>query len=147
MGGDADAVVTGPTYHYEVSREKIREYAAALGEDDPRYFSDGDDCVAPPTFAACFTVVRGAEAVLPDPGEQAPAGLIHGSQSFEYPGRPLRPGDRLACTPRLVDVRERRGAAFLTVEVQCRFADSGRPAVVSSARFVRMAPGDGEAAQ
>ena len=26
-----------PSYTYEVSREKIREYAIALGETDPRY--------------------------------------------------------------------------------------------------------------
>src|SRR5690606_24159499 len=32
---------TYPSYTYEVSREKIREYAAALGESDPRYYADG----------------------------------------------------------------------------------------------------------
>jgi len=53
-----------PSYRYEVSREKIREYAAAVGETDPRYYSDGDDCVAPPTFAACFTLTKGGEAAF-----------------------------------------------------------------------------------
>ena len=48
-----------PAYRYEVAREKIREYAMALGESDARYQSDGDDCVAPPTFAAAFTLSRG----------------------------------------------------------------------------------------
>jgi hypothetical protein len=60
MALNRDKVGTSyPSYTYEVSREKIREYASALGESDPRYFSDGDDCVAPPTFAACFTVIKG----------------------------------------------------------------------------------------
>ena len=58
---------TYPDYGYEVTRAKIHEYARALGESDPRYLSDGEDCVAPPTFAACFTITRGGEIVLGDP--------------------------------------------------------------------------------
>jgi hypothetical protein len=50
-----------PTYHYEVGREKIREYAAATGVHDEIYRSDPlevptSELLAPPTFATCFTI-------------------------------------------------------------------------------------------
>ncbi len=118
-------------YVYEVSREKIRDYATALGETDPRYHSDGPDAVAPPTFAACFTIVKGAEELLADPELGAHHALVHGSQSFRFGGRPLRPGDVLVCTPRIADMTTRGSNDFLTVEVEARFRDSGELAVLS----------------
>lgn len=131
---------TYPAYRYEVSREKIREYAAALGETDPRYFSDGDDCVAPPTFAACFTLARAASAMLAD-GELAlhPA-LVHTSQSYAFGPRPLRPGDTLICTPTRGPVTSRAGGQLLTLEVDCRFADSDELAVRSTSGLLAVAP-------
>ena len=117
-----------PPYRYEVAREKIREYARALGETDPRYHSDGDDCVAPPTFAAAFTLGQGLMILLGDSELGAHPGLVHGSQTFRY-GRPLRPGDALECTPRIESITIRGRNEFLTVVVDCRCADSGDLAV------------------
>ncbi len=136
-----------PSYTYEVSREKIREYAAALGESDPRYFSDGDDCVAPPTFAACFTVVRGATPVFGDPELGVHPVLVHGSQRYETGVRPLRPGDRLVCTPRVGSITYRGRNEFLEIEVDCRFEDSGDLAVksVGTIVFLGSAPQEEEA--
>lgn len=121
-------------YTYEVAREKIREYASALGETDPRYVSDGDDCVAPPTFAACFTIIKGGAPLFADPELGAHWNLVHGSQRYEF-GRSVRPGDVLTCTPRLADVQARGRNEFMTVEVDCRFAD-GERAVLSTATIV-----------
>lgn len=109
-------------YTYEVSREKIREYASALGETNPRYFSDGDDCVAPPTFAACFTIIKGGEPVFADPELGAHWNLVHGSQRYDF-GEPVSPGDVLTCTTTLVDVTGRGSNQFATIEVDCRFDD------------------------
>jgi hypothetical protein len=125
-----------PAYTYEVSREKIREYAAALGETDPRYYSDGDDCVAPPTFAACFTIIKGGQAAFADPDLGTHPALVHGAQTFTFGGRPLRPGDVLTCTPRIAEISARGANEFLTVEVDCRFADGDELAVRSSATIV-----------
>ena len=125
-----------PSYTYEVCREKIREYATALGETDPRYYSEGDDCVAPPTFAACFTVIKGGQAIFTDPDLGVHPALVHGSQSYQYGDRPLRPGDTLECTPRIADISARGSNEFLTVEVDCRFADSGERAVTSKGVIV-----------
>lgn len=124
-----------PSYRYEVSREKIREYAVALGEDDPRYLSDGDDLVAPPTFAAAFTITKGGAPVLGDPELGAHPALVHGSQRYVYGERPLKPGDVLTCTPRVAAISSRGSNEFLTIEVDCRFADDSL-AVRSEATIV-----------
>jgi hypothetical protein len=124
-----------PAYRYEVSREKIREYASALGESDSRYLGDGDDVVAPPTFAAAFTITKGGEAVLTDPELGAHPALVHGSQRYAYGDRPLRPGDVLTCTPRVASISSRGSNEFLTIEVDCRFEDDAL-AVVSEATIV-----------
>jgi len=120
---------TYPAYRYEVAREKIREYAIALGESDPRYHSDGDDCVAPPTFAAAFTLTKGLMLLMGDSELGAHPALVHGSQAFRYGTRPLRPGDVLECTPRIEGISIRGRNEFLTTIVDCRFADSGELAV------------------
>jgi hypothetical protein len=127
---------TYPTYTYEVSREKIHEYAEALGETDPRYHSVGDDCVAPPTFAASFTVIKGGQAAFADPELGTHPTLVHGSQRYVYGDRPLRPGDVLHCTPRIADISTRGSNEFMVTEVECLFADSGELAVRSEATIV-----------
>lgn len=137
MALNRDKVGTSyPAYPYEVSRVKIHEYAQALGETDPRYNSVGDDCVAPPTFAACFTITKGAQAIFSDPELGAHPALVHGSQTYTYGDRPLRPGDTLTCTPRIADISHRGRNEFLTFEVDCRFADCGERAVLSTAVIV-----------
>ncbi|MGH3442352.1 MAG: FAS1-like dehydratase domain-containing protein [Nitriliruptorales bacterium] len=126
-----------PTYRYGITRVKIKEYAAALGESDPRYFSDGDDCVAPPTFAATFTITSpGVAAVFADPELGFHPVLVHGSQAYEYGERPLRPGDVVECTPRIASITARGRNEFLTLEIDCRFADDGSLAVRSENTIV-----------
>ena len=137
MALNRDKVGTSyPPYRYEVSREKIREYAAALGESDPRYYSDSDDCVAPPTFAAAFTVIKGGDAAFADPDLGTHRTLVHGGQRFAFGERVLRPGDTLECTPRIADITVRGANEFMEIHVDCRFADSGELAVTSEATIV-----------
>lgn len=125
-----------PAYSYEVSREKIRDYASALGETDARYFSDGDDCVAPPTFAAAFTVIRGGDLAFKDPELGAHKALVHGSQRFAYGSRALVPGDLLLCTSHIEGITTRGENEFLELHVTCNFADTGKLAVRSEATIV-----------
>jgi hypothetical protein len=125
-----------PAYTYEVSREKIREYAGALGETDPRYFSAGDDCVAPPTFAASFTIIKGGQAAFADPDLGTHPALVHGSQRYVFGDRPMRPGDVLNCTPRIADISTRGSNEFMVTEVVCVFADSDELAVRSESTIV-----------
>lgn len=132
-----------PSWTYEVSRAKIHEYASALGETDPRHTSDGDDCVAPPTFAANFTIMQGAEAMVADPELGAHWKLVHGGQAYEYGDRPIRPRDVITCTPRIADIRHRGANEMLTIEIDCRFDDSDELAVTSTGLivFLGSAPG------
>ena len=118
-----------PPYRYEVSREKIREYAMAVGETDQRYYSYDDDCVAPPTFAATFTLIKGLMIVKSDSELGAHPALVHGSQAFRYGTRPLRPGDVIECSPRIESITTRGRNEFLTVVIDCRFANDGELAV------------------
>lgn len=133
-----------PSYVYEVSREKVREYAIALGETDPRYHADDDTMIAPPTFAACFTIVKGLEAAFGDPDLGAHTKLVHGSQGFTFGDRPLRPGDVLECTPKIRDITVRGPNEFLTIEIDCRFRDGGLAVLAEETIvFLESAPSDG----
>lgn len=116
-------------------REKIREYALATGVDDPAYVDDRADIVAPPTFAACFTVNRAADAMFADAELGAHPTLVHGSQEYEW-HRALRPGDVLECTPWIADITARRDNEFLTLQVDCVDADTAELAVVSRSTLV-----------
>lgn len=124
-----------PPYHYEVSYEKVREYALATGVRDEAYLRDGADIVAPPTFAACFTVTQGVAWMLEDPDLDAHASLVHGSQEYEF-HRPIRPGDVLECTPWITDITTRRRNEFLTLQIDCVDAGTGEPVVTSRGTIV-----------
>lgn len=132
-----------PAYVYEVSREKIREYAIAVGETDPRYLGNDPDVemVAPPTFAAAFTVIMGGEAAFADPDLGTHPALVHGNQRYAYGERPMRPGDRLICTPRIVAISARAGNELLVLEVDCRFEDDDALAVRSETTLIFLGSG------
>jgi hypothetical protein len=127
-----------PPYHYEVSREKVREYAVATGVRDPVYTADpasvpAEGILAPPTFAACFTI--GRDELFGDPELGAHWNLVHGSQSYELL-RPLRVGDVLACTPSIVDIVDRRRMELLTFRIDCADARTGEPVLVSTSVII-----------
>jgi acyl dehydratase len=126
-----------PAYHYEVGREKVREYARVTGWPDP--LNDIDDMaaaemLAPPTFAAVFTLPQAASLLGADP-ELGSRPTLHGKQEYEY-HRAVRVGDVLRCTPSIVDIRPRGSVSFLTLEVSCVDATSGDPVVISRGTFM-----------
>lgn len=90
-----------PADPYEVSREKIREFALALGDDDPVYRDPAvaranghPDVVAPPTFLVALTLRSEAQAAADVFGDVDMADILHRDQSFTH-HRPVRAGDRL----------------------------------------------------
>lgn len=97
---------------YEVAREKIREFADAIGDPNPAYRDleaarelGYPDVVAPPTFPAIVSV-RLSGQVLSEP-ELNPSGsgaVVHTQQSFSYT-RPVYAGDVLLGTVTISDVR------------------------------------------
>lgn len=125
-------------YTYEVSLEKVQEYADATFLDDERYGSPngptGEPPVAPPTFAACVTG-RVIPMVVDDPELGAHWNLLHTAQSFEF-SRSLRVHQILECAPRIADITTRRNLELLTITVDATDADDGQPVFHSSSTLV-----------
>jgi len=107
---------------YEVSRVKIREFAAAIGDQNPVYrdreaaiVAGHPDVVAPPTFPIVFSLSGAGEALAdPDFGLNY-AMVVHGEQRFEYI-RPIYAGDVLTCTSTIAEIRSVGRNELVTVQ-------------------------------
>jgi hypothetical protein len=128
-----------PSYRYEVSREKIREYALATGVTDPRSLAEEGEVVAPPTFAACFTLLRG-DTWASDPELGTHPAFVHTAQEFTF-HRPVRLGDVLRCTPSVAEIVSRGRTEILTAQVDCEDAGTGVPVVTSRSTLVFFSEG------
>jgi acyl dehydratase len=111
-----------PPYQYEVGREKIREYASAVGEDNPVYFdreaaraADFRDVAAPPMFAVVYSAGSLTPALFdPEVGIDFSM-MVHGGQEFAW-GEPVCSGDVITTTVTVKDIRERGGMGFYEFE-------------------------------
>ena len=127
MSPNTDAV--GKTYAatvYAVGREKIREYAAAVGETNPLYLNvdaarkaGHADVVAPPMFAVVYaapSVMRGL--FDPELGIDF-AQLVHGSQEFRW-GPLVVAGDEISTTTAVKQISARGELEFYVFESRSR---------------------------
>jgi acyl dehydratase len=98
---------------YLVGREKIREYATAVGEQAPIFHdveaaraAGYDDLVAPPMFAAVYKWRAMRPAVLdPEVGIDF-SRLVHGAQEFTW-HEPVVAGDEITTEAAFVDKAKR----------------------------------------
>jgi acyl dehydratase len=140
-----DAGLVGRSYPpsavYEVGREKIAEFATALGDPDPVY-RDVDaaraaghaDVIAPPTFAIVLSLGAGNVVVEdPDVGIDY-SRVVHGEQRFTH-HRPIRAGDRLVATASIAAVRSMAGNDMLTTRVDLATED-GEPVCTTRSMLV-----------
>jgi acyl dehydratase len=113
---------TYPPVSYAVGREKVREFASAVGEENPLHH-DLDaareagyaDVVAPPMFAVVFGGRAMAPALFdPEVGIDF-ARMVHGGQEFVW-GPPVVAGDEIATEVEVKDVSERGGLQFFVFE-------------------------------
>lgn len=135
-----------PAEPYQVGREKIREFADAIGDDDP-LFRDPEaaraaghpDVIAPPTFAIIVSM-RSQHALIDDPELGLDySRVVHGDQSFTH-HRPVHAGDELAATVHVDAIRSAAGNDILTV--RCEVLDAaGEP--VTTTRSTLVARGTG----
>ena len=110
------------TGRYVVGREKIREFAAAVGDANPAYVDveaaralGYADVIAPPTFAIVLSL-KAAEAVMFDPDLGLDySRVVHGDQSFAYT-RPIVAGDELQVTTVIESIRSVAGNDMLTTK-------------------------------
>lgn len=105
----------GKTYSsadsYLVGREKIREFAMAIGDFNPAYHDVAaaralghPDLVAPPTFAFVISY-RAMAQVVGDPELGMDYNrVVHGEESFEY-RRPICAGDELVVESQIEGTR------------------------------------------
>jgi acyl dehydratase len=107
---------------YAVGREKIREYAHAVGETN-RLHLDPDaaraaghaDVVAPPMFAVVYTSpVIGPAMLDPEVGMDF-SRMVHGAQEFTW-GPLVVAGDEVTTEVELADRSERGGMEFFVFE-------------------------------
>ncbi|MFD6564569.1 MaoC family dehydratase N-terminal domain-containing protein [Micromonospora profundi] len=130
-----------PTAPYQVGREKIREFATAIGATDPAYHDPAaaqalghPDVVAPPTFPV---IVAGAanQQIFEDPALGVDySRVVHGDQRFAYT-RPVVAGDELVCTSTIEDVTTRGGHGFLTTRTDVSTV-AGEPVVAVWTKIV-----------
>ncbi|WP_214109599.1 MaoC family dehydratase N-terminal domain-containing protein [Acrocarpospora catenulata] len=106
---------------YEVSRVKIKEFAAAIGDDNPVYrdreaavAAGHPDVVAPPTFPIVFTLAGASEALSDPEFGLNFAMVVHGEQRFSYQ-RPIYAGDQLVATATIAEIRSVGRNEFLTI--------------------------------
>jgi hypothetical protein len=109
---------------YEVSSAKIREFADAIGDPNPRYREAG--AVAPPTFATIINIPA-IMAIVSDPELGLDyRRLVHADQSFTH-HRPITAGDALVLTTHIDGAMSRAGNDMLTVRTE--IVDGGGAAV------------------
>jgi acyl dehydratase len=107
---------------YAVGREKIREYARAVGETDPVYLdvqaardAGYADVVAPPMFAVVYSAPSVGPPIFdPDLEINFPM-MVHGGQEFEW-GVPVVAGDEITTTASVKEISERDGRGYYVFE-------------------------------
>lgn len=109
-----------PTEPYEVGREKIREFADAIGDLNPVYRDRAaaqalgyPDVIAPPTFPIVVSM-RASALVVRDPALGLDySKVVHGEQQFVYQ-RPIHAGDVLQVRCTVESIRSVAGNEILT---------------------------------
>ena len=130
-----------PTPPYEVGREKIREFADAIGDPNPAYRDveaaralGYPDVIAPPTFPIVLSMRAGAQVVGdPELGLDY-SRVVHGEQRFVY-ARPVRAGDRLTVTVSVESIRSAAGNDLLTTRGDVATVD-GEPVLTAYSTLV-----------
>lgn len=118
---DAIGRAYAPTV-YAVGREKIREYAEAVGETNSLYLdldaaraAGHDDLVAPPMFAVIYAGRAVWPALLDPELELNFAMLVHGAQEFNWE-RLVIAGDEIATEVSVASIENRRGLGIYVLQ-------------------------------
>jgi acyl dehydratase len=115
---------TYPPTVYAVGREKIKEYALAVGETNPLHLDPEAaraagfrDVVAPPMFCVVYSSPSIGPAIFdPEVGINF-AMMVHGGQEFTW-GPLVVAGDEITTTVSVKSIEERAGNGFYVFESQ-----------------------------
>jgi acyl dehydratase len=141
-----DTQAAGKAYEpkiYAVGREKVREFANAVGETNPIHLdveaaraAGYADVVAPPMFAVVYSAPAMAPAVLdPEVGINL-AMMVHGGQEFVW-GKPVVAGDEITTTASVKNISERGGKGFYVFETVSTNQDGDTVATGTWTNIVR----------
>ncbi|MFI6870039.1 MaoC/PaaZ C-terminal domain-containing protein [Nocardia sp. NPDC050406] len=104
---------------FEVTRERIAEYAAATNDPIEAHLK-GD--VAPPIFG----IVPVFDAMMVPIIDVVPMHIfgrvVHGEQDFHF-HRPIRPGDKLSSRAKVIGYEGKDNGSTITVLIECRAED------------------------
>jgi len=128
---------------YEVGREKIREFADAIGDPNPLYRDAAaarqagyPDVIAPPTFPIVITARIGEQVVFdPDLGLDYTK-VVHGQQRFVVT-RPVYAGDRLTGVLTVDNIQAAAGNDLITTRVEVTTEDGDPVATAYSTLVAR----------
>jgi acyl dehydratase len=147
-----DSSIIGRAYSasrpYEVGREKIRDFADAIGDHNLAY-RDPDtakqlghrDVIAPPTFAVVITH-QTSGLLLTDPELRlALHRVLHGEQRFAY-NRPITAGDVLNSTLTIDSLKHSKGMDIVSTRTEIATVEGELVCTAVSTLFHR--PEDGE---
>jgi acyl dehydratase len=130
------------TAPYLVGREKIREFAAAIGATDAEYHDPEaaraagyPDVVAPPTFPVVITMAASRQIVADPALGLDYSRVVHGDQKFAYT-RPVVAGDSLVCVNTVDEIISRGGHDFLTTRTEVT-TEAGEPVVTVWSKLVQ----------
>jgi acyl dehydratase len=130
------------TAPYLVCREKIREFATAIGATDAEYHDPEaaravgySDVVAPPTFPVVVTM-SASRQIIEDPALGIDySRVVHGDQRFLY-ARPVVAGDSLVCVNTVDEITSRGGHDFMTTRTEVS-TEAGEPVVTVWSKLVQ----------
>jgi acyl dehydratase len=115
----------GKTYEpvaYAVGREKIREYARAVGETNQLHLDveaaragGYADLVAPPMFAVVYSAPAVGPPIFDPDIELNFAMMVHGGQEFVW-GPPVVAGDEITTIAAVKDISEQDGRGYYVFE-------------------------------
>ena len=132
-----------PASTYEVGREKIREFADAIGDENPLYrdpeaarAAGYPDVIAPPTFLTVINLAA-INVIANDPELGLDySRMVHGDQGFRHE-RPVHAGDVLRLTTFVEDIMARAGNDFLTVRAEITDAEDALVCTTKAQLVVR----------
>jgi acyl dehydratase len=132
-----------PPHLYAVGREKVREYALAVGETNPLHLdveaaraAGYADVVAPPMFAVVYSAAAMGPAIFdPEVGMNF-AMMVHGGQEFEW-GPLVVAGDEITTTATVKDISERDGRGYYVFETRSTNPDGETVCVGTWTNIVR----------
>jgi acyl dehydratase len=134
---------TYPPSVYAVGREKVREYAVAVGEENPLHIdveaaraAGYRDVVAPPMFCVVYCGVALGPAMFdPEVGIDFPK-LLHSAQEFRW-GPLVVAGDEIETTMTVKEISARGAMGFYTFESVSKNQDGDTVCVGTWSNIVR----------